>query len=93
MSCDLEMRDESGNIWSYDNIRTQSWLEGQRVGAEAFAGALTERAVELFRVGKDDEARKLRTMAAELLVTLKANMNKAADEHKKAFPEMVKPET
>ena len=70
------LTDEKGRRYSYDNIQTQSWLDGHLHGMEAAAGWLKRRASRLFEAGRDDEAVVLRNMVNDMLselgVSLKA---------------------
>ncbi len=90
MSRDLILHsDESEERYSYDNICTQHWLEGHAPGLEAGAAWLREKAVELFREGKDSEATAMRRLAEQMLKALKPEMEARAERHGKEHPEVV----
>lgn len=86
MSSDTILTDAEGIRYSYDNLRTQGWLDGHACGLEAAAEFLQERAVKLFRAGKDAEATHLRRLAEEMVKELRPRMEKRAEEHAKDNP-------
>lgn len=90
MSRDTELRDGEGKVWSLDNLCTQHWLDGQPTGAEKAAGWLNEKAVTLFREGKDAEAIAMKKLAKEMLDGVLPGLKKESEKHKTAFPEVIR---
>jgi hypothetical protein len=86
MSRDTILTDEAGIRCSYDNLRTQGWLDGHMSGLDAAAEFLRERAVKLFRDGKDDEATRLRRLAEEMVKELRPQMEERSREHAENHP-------
>lgn len=86
MSRDTILTDDKDVKYSYDNLKTQGWLNGHASGLEAAAEWLGERAVKLFRDGKDDEATRLRRMAEDMVKELRPQMEARAKTHEKEFP-------
>lgn len=89
MSRDTILTDEDSVKYSYDNIKTQGWLNGQPSGAEQLCEWLINKSVEMFKDGRIDDATKLRALALEakskVVPALKAN----AERHKKEHPEQI----
>ena len=92
MSRDTILTDEAGVRHSYDNLRTQGWLDGHASGLDAAAEFLRERAVKLFREGKDDEATRLRRLAEEMVKALRPQMERRSKEHAKNHPIVIEDE-
>jgi hypothetical protein len=92
MSRDTILTDEAGVRHSYDNLRTQGWLDGHASGLDAAAEFLRERAVKLFRDGKDDEAVQLRRLAGEMVKELRPQMEERSKEHAKTHPIVIEDE-
>ena len=90
MSSDTILKDKNGVLYSYDNIRTQSWLDGHEPGIEQAAGFLLERSKELFALGQDSDAIFLRKLSKELKEMAKA-ARAHAKKHQEAYPEIVIP--
>jgi len=73
-----------------DRLKTQGWLEGQVVGLEAAAAYVRERAVALFRAGEDEDAKEMRDLADMMVSALRPKMEKAAEDHDKEFPSVIR---
>ena len=86
MSRDTILTDEAGVRYSYDNLRTQGWLDGHVSGLDIAAEFLRERAVKLFRDGKDDEATRLRRLLEEMVKELRPQMEERSKGHAKNHP-------
>jgi hypothetical protein len=86
MSRDTILTDDAGVRYSYDNLKTQGWLDGHACGLDKAAEFMRERAVELFRAGKDDEASRLRRLAEDMVKTLRPQMERRAKDHAKNYP-------
>jgi len=86
MSRDTILKDEDDVKYSYDNMRTQGWLDGHVSGLEAAVAWLRERAIELFRKGSDEEATRLRKLSEEMLKELGPRMEASAKRHEKDHP-------
>jgi hypothetical protein len=93
MSRDTILTDEAGVRYSHDNLRTQGWLDGRASGLDAAAEFLRERAVQLFRDGKDDEATRLRRLAEEMVKELRPQMEERSKEHAENHPIVVEDES
>lgn len=91
MSEDTILTDEADVRYSYGNIKTQGWLSGHASGLDA-AEYLRERAVKLFRDGKDDEATRLRRLAEDMVKELRPHMEKRAKDHAKEHPAVIEAE-
>ena len=89
MGRDLSLFTSDGVPYSYENIRTQGWLDGHRPGIEMAAGWFRERAVELFRSGLDERARDLRQLAERMEKELGSKVEIRANEHRTDHPEML----
>ena len=92
MSRDTILTDEAGVRYSYDNLRTQGWLDGHASGLVAAVEFLRERAVKLFRDGKDDEATRLRRLSEEMVKNLRPQMEERSKEHAKNHPIVIEDE-
>lgn len=90
MSRDTILTDKANVRYSYDNLKTQGWLEGHTNGLDAAAEYLRERAVKLFRDGKDAEATRLRSLADDMVKELRPQMEKRATDHAKIHPIIIK---
>lgn len=84
---DIELHDDEGNVYSFDNIKTQGWLDGHRPGMERAAMYLRDRAVEEFKRGHDNAATALRNLANEMEKTLGEEMDKRAAQHAVDYPD------
>lgn len=89
MGRDLRLVTSDGVPYSYENIRTQGWLDGHRPGIEMAAGWFRERAVELFRCGLDERARELRQLAETMEKELYTKVDLRSAEHRTDHPEML----
>jgi hypothetical protein len=92
MSRDTILTDEDNVRYSYDNLKTQGWLDGHVSGLNAAAEYLRELAVALFRDGKDDKATYLRRMAEDMVAALRPQMEKRSKDHAKEFPIIIEDE-
>ncbi len=86
MSSDTILKDADGRTYSYDNLSTQRFLEGKSPGAREVIEWMRERAVSLFRVGKDEQAIFLRSLAAEVSTIVPSKLDREAQDHETAFP-------
>jgi hypothetical protein len=83
----------TGQRWSMDNLCSQKWLDGHVSGAKQVAHWLVhERATQLFRDGKDDEARIVRDLAKLVLANIVPELERAAQQHKLDHPSELPPE-
>lgn len=89
---DTILTDEDGVRYSFDNIRTQGWLNGHASGLSAAVTWLKERAVTLFREGKDESATNLRKLADDMDRALRPLMEQKAKRHEHDFPSIVEDE-
>lgn len=89
---DTIMTDESDVRYSLDNIRTQGWLNGHASGLTSAVEWLKERAVVLFREGKDEPARDLRRLADDMDRALRPVMEQRAKRHAVEFPAVIEAE-
>lgn len=83
---DLIMTDADGVKYSYENIKTQGWLDGHESGLDAAIGWLNERAVTLFRNGKDELAVSMRRLAEDMDRALRLAMQERSKRHRIEFP-------
>lgn len=83
---DLIMTDAEGHRYSYENIKTQGWLDGHLSGLDAAAEYLKELAVELFKAGKDKEASDMRKLAEKMVQMLEPQLKERARRHESEFP-------
>lgn len=86
MSRDTILKDEEGNLYSFDNLSTQRWLEGHLPGVELAVGLIRDRALKAFAAKKDTEAIALRNLADEILAELTPKVKLRAAEHEKNHP-------
>ena len=89
MSRDVILTAEDGTKYSFDNIKTQGWLNGHYSGLDVAANYIKVKAVELFKAGKDEEAVKLRKLAEELVKKLEPDMRSRAERHEREFPMVI----
>jgi hypothetical protein len=89
MSRETLLTDEDGTKYSYENIKTQGWLIGHTSGLDAAINYLKDRAVELFRDGKDDAAIGCRRLAEAMDKALRPDMERNSKRHEKEFPAIV----
>ena len=87
MGRDLKLYDEDRVVYSYGNIKTQGWLDGQAGGVEKAAVVIEGMAEAAFRAERDDEAVKLRALAKQLRKDLVPQLQREAKEHAKNHPE------
>jgi hypothetical protein len=92
MSQDTILTDEADVRYSFNNIRTQGWLNGHTSGLDAAVAWLKEHAVMLFREGKDEAASNLRKLADNMDRALRPEMEERAKRHKKEFPAVIEAE-
>jgi hypothetical protein len=83
---DLTLTDNDGDHYSFDNIRTQGWLSGHVCGLDMAVEWLKERAVVLFREGKDETATNLRKLADDMRRALQPQLEERARRHEREFP-------
>lgn len=86
MSKDTILKDADGNVYSFDNLATQKWLEGHYSGLDECCGWLEEKAATLFRSRKREQATEMQNLADELRRELRPQMIKAAEAHETEFP-------
>lgn len=89
---DTILTDESDVRYSFDNIRTQGWLNGHASGLSAAVEWLKERAVVLFREGKDESATNLRKLADDMDRALRPVIEQRAKRHEREFPAVIEAE-
>jgi hypothetical protein len=90
---DLILKDDDGDRYSFENIRTQGWLEGHTSGLDAAVTWLKERAVTLFRHGKDADAKNLRLLAEDMDRALRTAMEANSKRHEREHPGRVEDES
>lgn len=83
------LTDENGVKYSYNNLTTQSWLDGHTGGTTESAGFLHQKALDLFKSGKHQEATAMQKLGDELLATVRPKQETRAEEHKKNYPAIV----
>jgi hypothetical protein len=86
MSSDTILTDDADVRYSYDNLKTQGWLSGHSSGLDQAAAFICERAVALFRAGKDDEASRMRRLAEDMVKELRPQMEQRTKDHAKNHP-------
>jgi hypothetical protein len=89
---DKILTDEDGVHYSFNNIRTQGWLNGHTSGLSDAVTWLKERAVVLFREGKDESAIHLRRLADDMEHALRPVMEQRAKRHEREFPAVIEVE-
>jgi len=77
--------DDEGTI-DMDAYASQMYLEGQRGGLQRIAGLLQEEAVVLFKMGKDEEAIRLRDRVSALEVKILSEIEIQIDKNQKDHP-------
>lgn len=92
MGKELVLKDQDGDLYSYDNIKTQGWLEGHFSGLEIAANYLKDLAVKLFQEAKHDKAIYLQKLADDMVKELEPKMRSRAKLHEKEFPDLIKDE-
>jgi hypothetical protein len=85
---DTILTDDADIRYSFENIRTQGWLNGHVSGLDAAVEWLKER-VLLFREGKDEAAVNLRRLADDMDQALRPVMEKRAKQHAREFPAVI----
>jgi hypothetical protein len=83
---DRILKDEDGDRYSFNNIRTQGWLNGHTSGLDEAVKWLKERGVTLFRDGQDDAAKNLRRLAEDMDRALRPGMESRAKRHEQEHP-------
>lgn len=83
---DTILIDKEGDHYSFSNIRTQGWLNGHSAGLDMAVEWLKERAVTLFRDGKDEAATNLRKLALDMDRALRPVMEQRARRHDGEHP-------
>ena len=86
---DTILTDENGARYSFANIKTQGFLNGHTSGLDAAVDWLKERAVSLFRDGKDEAATSLRKLAEDMKHALRPAMEQRARRHEREFPYVI----
>lgn len=89
---DVILTDDADVRYSYENIRTQGWLDGHPSGLDDAVAWLKERAVRLFREGKDEAATGLRRLADEMRDALYPVMAERAHRHEQEHPAVIERE-
>lgn len=89
MSRDTILTDEDGNRYSYERIKTQGWLNGHVLGAEAIVDWLKNKAVDMFKAGRHDEAAKMQLLAVEAAKAVIPKLRNDAEVNGRAYPEMM----
>lgn len=89
---DTILTDDADVRYSYDRIQTQGYLSGHVVGLDAAARWLRDRAVVLFRHGRDDLAKQLRDLADQMVHDLRPDMEAAAQQYEHDFPAVIEKE-
>lgn len=90
MSRDTILKDDEGTQYSYDNLKTQGWLEGHVPGIELASNFLMEKAQTLF-AGSDadvEKAKLLRALSREVKALTK-DAEERAKRHEGMFPVVV----
>jgi hypothetical protein len=87
MSRDAILKDAKGVRHSYDNIKTQGFLEGHAPGARAVISFIKEKATKAFVEDNDKEAMLLRSLAKEIENRLVQPMLNRATVNKVDHPE------
>jgi hypothetical protein len=86
---DTILTDLDGARYSFDKIRTQGYLNGHAAGLDAAVDWLKERAVTLFRDGKDEAATSLRKLADDMKRALRPVMEERAKRYEREFPYVI----
>jgi ribosomal protein S26 len=84
---DTILKDDEGQTYSYDNIKTQGWVDGHVAGAQCVAAFLREKAVAAFSAKKDVEAKLFRELADEVIAAVVPDLQRKAEQHMKRHPE------
>lgn len=91
MSRDTILTDSDGVRYSYDNLRTQSWLEGHTPGAEEAVVVILEKAVSLFREGHHQKAIEMQNLAKEIEEKVTHTQAERSKRHGKEYPIVLPP--
>ena len=83
---DTILVDGRGVRYSFDNIHTLGWLRGHSSGLGLAVTWLKDRAVVLFRDGKDEAATRLRQLADDMTRALRPGMDAQVKLHEIEFP-------
>lgn len=89
MKTDVLRDEETGYLYSVDNMKTTSYLRGQVVGLEKAVGFLRVKATRLFEMDKVEEAVALRKLASEMNIFLGNELEVVAQKHEHDFPDIV----
>ena len=89
MSRETVLMDAEGIKYSYENLKTQGWLEGHYSGLDHAIIWLKDHAVKLFQAGQHDQAIKMQKLADEMQKALEPGMRKRAKDHEKDFPVVI----
>ena len=93
MSRDIILKDHEGTRYSFDNIKTQGYLDGHSPRVAAAVNWLRNKSVDLFRVKKDQEAIMIRDLADELLAKVDPGVREHAKRHSREYPIILDDET
>jgi hypothetical protein len=86
---DTILTDDTGQQYSYENIKTQGWLDGHEAGLDQAVEWLNTQAVSAFKAGDDSIAISLRQLAKQMRSELEPAMKRRAAEHERDFPGIV----
>ena len=87
MSRDTLLKEVDGDLYySYDNLRTQGYLDGHVSGAEAAIGFVMNRAVSEFKAGREETAIQLRRLAQAISDAVIPDLRERANVHSHQYP-------
>jgi pyrroloquinoline quinone (PQQ) biosynthesis protein C len=86
MSRDTTLKATDGTCYSLDNLVINQRLTGKIAGINEAAAWLHERAVDLFRNGKDADATALRDLAKDMAKELGPKLQREAVQHAAEYP-------
>lgn len=86
MSRETIVTDDEGNRYSFDNLATQKWLEGQSRGLDCCVEWLNAEATLLFGQRKTEDAVAMQRLADRMKSTLLPELTNRAKEHEQEFP-------
>lgn len=89
MSRDVLLKGPDDKTYSYENVRTQSYLEGHEPGVEMVVKWFMARAANLFCRGEYDGARGLRELVLEMKGEVVKECKERVDAHRQGYPEVV----
>lgn len=90
MSSETLLRDEQGNVYCYETLYTQAWLEGHAPGIDRVAKHILNMASECFARGDDHRAHMLRELSQHVGLSMQAAAITEANEHEKNHPVVVR---